>query len=192
MILRTMMGLISFSCSPTLRWWSCVDPPTHTSSTWTLSVCSPVWVCGCSYGCSAPCCWSEGSYSRPISSGQSEPDRWTTSPLLFLSLKSPKDIRGKKTRGWSHSGSYVVFSAERVDRIDILRPGGYGLGAGLFVLQGAGEEKTLAVAWNAKLSDVNETRFFWLSFLFEKCYFRGKTLFRGSFKPTAPPCGDHQ
>lgn len=63
----------------------------------------------------------------------------------------------------------------------------------MFVLQGAGEEKTLAVAWNAKLSDVNETRFFWVSFLFEKCYdFRGKTLFRGSFKPTAPPCGDHQ
>lgn len=47
-----------------------------------------------------------------------------------------------------------------MDRIDILRPGGFGLGAGLFVLQGAGEEKTLAVAWNAKLSDVNETRFF--------------------------------
>lgn len=53
-----------------------------------------------------------------------------------------------------------------MDRIDILRPGGYGLGPGLFVLQGAGEEKTQAVAWNAKLSDVNETRFFFGSLFF--------------------------
>lgn len=37
--------------------------------------------------------------------------------------------------------SWLFFSAERVDWTDILRPGGYGLRAGLFVLQGLGKKK---------------------------------------------------
>lgn len=53
------------------RRWSSVDPLTHAWSTWTLSVCSPVWACGCSSGCLGRCCWSEGSSSLPTNSGWS-------------------------------------------------------------------------------------------------------------------------
>lgn len=58
-------------CCDISRWWSSADPLTHTWSTWTLSACSPASVCGCYSGCLGVCCWNEGSYLQPISSGWS-------------------------------------------------------------------------------------------------------------------------
>lgn len=82
---------ISVLHSSTLRWWNCADPPTHTWNTWTSSVCSPVWACGCLYECLAPCCSSGGSYSRLISSGQSM--AWQTNILPSIVTLHKKSQR---------------------------------------------------------------------------------------------------
>lgn len=95
-------------CCDVSRWWSSADPLTHTWSTWTLSACSPAWVCGCYSGCLGLCCWSEGSYLQPISSGWS-PVMSRLSEILPTVGTTKLQIKGAKRGdsslkcGWSGS-----------------------------------------------------------------------------------------
>lgn len=156
---------------PMLRWWNCVDPPTHTWNMWTSSVCSPVWACGCFSECSAPCCLSGESYSRPKSSGQFT--AWQTnnrSSIVSLIKKFQRYLRQEDT--------WVVplltlgcFSLEST--LDRYVEGLWLWAGGRFVCStGSWRRKTLAAAWNAKLSDLKWSSFFGAGFpsLFEKCY----------------------
>lgn len=104
-------------CRDVSRWWSSADPRTHTWSTWTLSACSPAWVCGCYSGCLGLCCWSEGSYLQPISSGWSPvaprlSEILPTVGAIKLQIKGAKHERGDSSLKCGWSGSTFFYELE--------------------------------------------------------------------------------
>lgn len=141
-------------CRDVSRWWSSADPRTHTWSTWTLSACSPAWVCGCYSGCLGFCCWSEGSYLQPISSGWSPvalrlSEILPTVGAIKLQIKGAKHERGDSSLkcGWSGSTSFMSWNSTYVwgtvpeEIFLVLYVESFHAGTSLFVL----EEKSWGV-----------------------------------------------
>lgn len=113
---------------PFPRRWSSVAPLTPAWSTWTLNVCSPVWVCGCCSGCLALCCWSGGSSSPQTNSGGSHtshrfahPLKACTLPLLHNSsykIIVPCVLCNNEDISWKNQGCFHYESVRSVGGLD--------------------------------------------------------------------------